>query len=280
MTQKVKISTSISVGGGAPLLFILGPCVIENEQHTLQIAEALKEICFHLDVPLVFKASFDKANRTSIKTYRGPGLDKGLKILAKVKEKFQLPITTDVHQADQVEEVSQLADIIQIPAFLCRQTDLIVSAASTGKAINIKKGQFLAPWDVSNIAQKALSTGNDKILITERGTCFGYNNLVVDMRSLAIMRELGRPVIFDASHSLQLPSMRQTSSGGQPQYIPMIARAASAAGIDGLFIEVHPDPEKALCDGLNSLKISQLKDLLKTAKEIDGIVRKAYYPTP
>jgi len=179
-----------------------------------------------------------------------------------------------------VEEVSQLADIIQIPAFLCRQTDLIVSAASTGKTINIKKGQFLAPWDVSNIVQKALSAGNDKILITERGTCFGYNNLVVDMRSLAIIRELGRPVIFDASHSLQLPGMRQTSSGGQAQYIPMIARAASAAGIDGLFIEVHPDPGKALCDGPNSLKISQLKDLLKTVKEIDGIVRKAYYSTP
>lgn len=274
VTQEIEITPSIYAGGGAPLLFILGPCVIENEQHTLKMAEALKEICQQLDIPMVFKASFDKANRTSINSYRGPGLRKGLEILAKVKEKYQMPITTDIHQLDQVEEVSSLADIIQIPAFLCRQTDLIVAAASTGKAINIKKGQFIAPWDVSNIIQKATSTGNNKILITERGTCFGYNNLVVDMRSLSIIREMGYPVIFDTTHSLQLPGSMKTSTGGQPQYIPLMARAAAAAGIDGLFMEVHDNPEKALCDGPNSLKFSKLKELLKTVIEIDSVLRK------
>jgi 2-dehydro-3-deoxyphosphooctonate aldolase (KDO 8-P synthase) len=274
-TNTVKITPSISAGGGAPLFFILGPCVIENEQHTLYMAQAIKEICSQLNIPFIFKASFDKANRTSIQSYRGPGIQKGLAILTKIKEEYEVAITTDVHQVSQVKDVAPLVDIIQIPAFLCRQTDLILAAAETGKAINIKKGQFIAPWDVENIIKKANSTGNKNVLITERGTCFGYNNLVVDMRSFAIIRELGCPVIFDVTHSLQLPSGKKTCSGGQPEYIPIMAKAAVAAGIDGIFMEVHNNPEKALCDGPNSLELSQLKNLLKTILQIDIVIRKS-----
>jgi 2-dehydro-3-deoxyphosphooctonate aldolase (KDO 8-P synthase) len=273
-TNTIKITNSLNAGSGAPLLFILGPCVIESENHTLHMAQSIKEICEQLSVPFVFKASFDKANRTSIQSYRGPGIHKGLDILMKVKDKYRVAITTDVHQVDQVANVARQVDMIQIPAFLCRQTDLIVAAAETGKPINIKKGQFISPWDVENIIKKVHSTGNKNVLITERGTCFGYNNLVVDMRSFAIIRDLGCPVIFDVTHSVQLPGGKKTCSAGQPQYIPLMAKAATAAGIDGIFMEVHNNPKKALCDGPNSLELSQLKKLLQTILQIDSIIRK------
>jgi 2-dehydro-3-deoxyphosphooctonate aldolase (KDO 8-P synthase) len=238
------------------------------------MAQSIKKICDQLSIPFIFKASFDKANRTSIKSYRGPGIHKGLDILMKVKDKYRVAITTDVHQIDQVANVARQVDMIQIPAFLCRQTDLIVAAAETGKPINIKKGQFISPWEVENIIEKASSTGNKNVLITERGTCFGYNNLVVDMRSFAIIRDLGCPVIFDVTHSVQLPGGKKTCSAGQPHYIPLMAKAATAAGIDGIFMEVHDNPEKALCDGPNSLELSQLKKLLQTILQIDSIIKK------
>jgi 2-dehydro-3-deoxyphosphooctonate aldolase (KDO 8-P synthase) len=270
----IKITNSLNAGSGAPLLFILGPCVIESEHHTLHMAQSIKNICDQLSIPFIFKASFDKANRTSIQSYRGPGIHKGLDILMKVKDKYRVAITTDVHQVNQVANVAPQVDMIQIPAFLCRQTDLIIAAAETGKPINIKKGQFISPWEVENIIEKASSTGNKNILITERGTCFGYNNLVVDMRSFAIIRDLGCPVIFDVTHSVQLPGGKKTCSAGQPHYIPLMAKAATAAGIDGIFMEVHDNPEKALCDGPNSLELSQLKKLLQTILQIDSIIRK------
>jgi 2-dehydro-3-deoxyphosphooctonate aldolase (KDO 8-P synthase) len=273
-TNTIKITNSLNAGSGAPLLFILGPCVIESEHHTLHMAQSIKKICDQLSIPFIFKASFDKANRTSIKSYRGPGIHKGLDILMKVKDKYRVAITTDVHQIDQVANVARQVDMIQIPAFLCRQTDLIVAAAETGKPINIKKGQFISPWEVENIIEKASSTGNKNVLITERGTCFGYNNLVVDMRSFAIIRDLGCPVIFDVTHSVQLPGGKKTCSAGQPHYIPLMAKAATAAGIDGIFMEVHDNPEKALCDGPNSLELSQLKKLLQTILQIDSIIKK------
>jgi len=260
--------------GDSPLVVIAGPCVIENEELTLRIAENLKNGTKKLNMPFIFKASFDKANRSSISSYRGPGLEKGLEILQKVKTKFDVPILTDVHTMPQIEAVAQVADVIQVPAFLCRQTDFVCCAAATQKVINIKKGQFLAPWDVENIIKKCHHTGNKNIIITERGVSFGYNNLVSDMRSLPIIRKMGVPVIFDATHSVQLPGGQGSCSGGQREFVAHLARSAVAAGCDGIFFECHPEPEKALCDGANSLKLDNLFPLLKQLIAIDNIVKK------
>jgi 2-dehydro-3-deoxyphosphooctonate aldolase (KDO 8-P synthase) len=245
----------------SPLTIIAGPCVIETAETTLQIAERLKELTQELNLQLVFKASFDKANRTSIDSFRGPGLEKGLDILSRVKSQFDLMVLSDVHDISQINEAAQVLDIIQIPAFLCRQTDLLLAAARTAKPVNIKKGQFLAPWDMANIVEKVRSTGHSKILITERGATFGYNNLVVDFRGIQIMQATGCPVIFDATHSVQLPGGDGKRSGGQREFAPVLARAAVAAGADGIFFEVHPDPDHALCDGPNSLPLEGLRQL-------------------
>ena len=263
----------IKIGGGNPLVLIAGPCVIESESLCLSVAERLKRICQNLNIPFIFKSSFDKANRTSIDSFRGPGLVKGLKILARLKQRLGITILSDVHSKDQIKEAARVLDIIQIPAFLCRQTDLILAAAKTGKVINIKKGQFLAPWDIAAIIKKVESVGNKKILITERGVSFGYNNLVSDFRALAVLREFGYPVIYDASHSVQLPSSEGHASGGQRRFVLGLARAAVAFGCDGLFVEVHPHPDKALCDGPNMIDLIQLEKLLKQAKSIERALR-------
>ncbi|MDD5131975.1 MAG: 3-deoxy-8-phosphooctulonate synthase [bacterium] len=264
----------IKIGDGHPLVLIAGPCVIESERQVLDSAAYLKEMTASLSLPFVFKSSYDKANRTSLQAYRGPGFKKGLAILQKAKDKFNIPILVDVHQVEEIKEAAAVADILQIPAFLCRQTDLVLAAARTGRVINIKKGQFLAPWDVENIVRKVESTGNRKIILTERGTSFGYNNLVTDMRSLVIMRKTGYPVIFDATHSVQLPGGKGDRSSGQSEYIPALARAAAAVGIDGLFLEVHRQPEKALSDGANMLPLQSVKKLLQEVIAIDELVKK------
>ncbi|MBW2568267.1 MAG: 3-deoxy-8-phosphooctulonate synthase [Deltaproteobacteria bacterium] len=258
----------ISIGQGTPLVLISGPCVIENYETSSEIASFLKELTGKLDMPFIFKASYDKANRTSINSFRGPGLINGLDILKRIKKEFKIKILSDVHSINEVDRAAQVLDIIQIPAFLCRQTDFILEVARTGKIINIKKGQFLSPWDIANVVEKIISTGNDRILITERGTMFGYNNLVVDFRGIKIMQDAGQPVIFDATHSIQLPGGAGKSSGGQREFAPVLARAAVAAGADGIFMEVHKDPDKALCDGPNSLKLDSLYNLLSRLKAI------------
>ena len=245
-----------------PLFLVAGPCVIEDDDTTFRIARFLKDLTDELAIPFIFKASYDKANRTSIQSYRGPGLTQGLEILARIKADLDVPLLSDVHRLGEVQDAAKVLDIIQIPAFLCRQTDLILAIAQTGRTVNIKKGQFLAPWDVVNIVEKVASTGNEKIIITERGAAFGYNNLVVDFRGIAIMQNTGYPVVFDATHSVQLPGGAGNRSGGQREFAPVLARAAVAAGTDGLFLEVHENPEKALCDGPNSLKLDTLKALL------------------
>jgi 2-dehydro-3-deoxyphosphooctonate aldolase (KDO 8-P synthase) len=250
-----------------------GPCVIESEGSTLEAAARLQTITRGLGIGLIFKSSYDKANRSSARSYRGPGLVQGLRILKRVREELGLPIVSDVHRFEEIGPAAEVLDVIQIPAFLCRQTDFIIEAAKTGKVINIKKGQFLAPWDIKNAADKAASTGNDNIVITERGVCFGYNNLVADMRSLPIIRDLGYPVIFDATHSVQLPGAGGTASSGDRKFVPHLTRAAVAAGVDGLFMEVHACPDKALCDGPNMLSLDELPALLKQVKEIDRIVK-------
>ncbi len=247
---------------------IAGPCVIENEEITLEVARFLKEISEELSIPVIFKSSYDKANRTSYQSYRGPGIDEGLRILKRVKQEYGLPILSDVHCKEEISKVEKVLDIIQIPAFLSRQTDLIISSAKTGLPINIKKGQFLAPWDMENVIKKAYSVGNRKILLTERGTCFGYNNLIVDMRSIPIMKRFGHPVIFDATHSVQLPGGSGDRSSGQREFVPYLAKAAVAAGADGVFMEIHPDPENALCDGPNSLPLRDVKPVLKSLLRI------------
>lgn len=271
--KQVKINND-SIGNQAGFMLIAGPCVIENEASTLEIASYLKELTTRLDIAFVFKASYDKANRTSIKSYRGPGAHEGLEILKKIKQQLGVPILSDVHRFEEIEPASGILDIMQIPAFLCRQTDFVVEVAKKAKIVNVKKGQFLAPWDVRNIIEKIKAAGNDNIMITERGASFGYNNLVFDVRALPIMRAMGYPVIFDATHSVQLPGGMGTSSGGQRDMVPFLARAAVAAGVDGIFMEVHPDPEKALCDGSNSLYLHSLEELLTTLKQIDETVRK------
>ncbi len=260
--------SGVTIGGGSPLVIIAGPCVIENEEITLSTAGKLKEICGAVGLPLIFKSSYDKANRTSLTSYRGPGLEKGLRTLWKVKSTLGIPVVSDVHSVDEVKPASEILDMLQIPAFLCRQTDLILAASATGKPVNIKKGQFLAPWDIRNIIDKFVSTGNRRLLITERGTSFGYNNLVVDFRGLPIMRSFGYPVIFDVTHSLQLPGGKGGSSGGQREFAEPLARAAVAVGVDGLFMEVHPVPEKALCDGPNMIPLSGLGGMIASLKEV------------
>ena len=254
--------------GGGDLVMIAGPCVIESEALTLEVARALKEYARELALPLIFKASYDKANRTSLSSYRGPGLEKGLEILGRVRAEVGLPVLSDVHQVSEVARAAQVLDVLQIPAFLCRQTDLIAAAAATGKVVNIKKGQFLAPWDMGPVVEKAVAAagGARRFFLTERGASFGYNNLVVDFRGLQIMRGLGCPVILDVTHSVQLPGGRGTSSGGQREFIPALARAGVAVGVDGLFMEVHPNPDRALCDGPNSLPLQQVPALWRTLK--------------
>ncbi|MDY0186909.1 MAG: 3-deoxy-8-phosphooctulonate synthase [Syntrophus sp. (in: bacteria)] len=263
---------NLAVGDGQPLVLIAGPCVIEHEELTRAIALCLRNLAREMGIPFIFKASYDKANRTSSAAYRGPGFEQGIEILKNIKQDLNIPVLSDVHRYEEIEKAAEILDVIQIPAFLCRQTDLIVEVAERARVVNIKKGQFLAPWDVRNILEKVLSRGNDNILITERGTCFGYNNLVVDFRSLPILRREGFPVVFDATHSVQLPGGQGTASGGQREMVPYLARAAAAVGIDGLFLEVHLDPSKALCDGPNSLYLDTLPELLRTVKAIDRSV--------
>jgi 2-dehydro-3-deoxyphosphooctonate aldolase (KDO 8-P synthase) len=270
MSHKIDIG-DIVIGGGTPLVLISGPCVIESYETTREIAAVLKEITSKLEIPLIFKASYDKANRTSVSAFRGPGLEDGLRVLKEIKAEFGIPILSDIHRISEISAATRILDIIQIPAFLCRQTDVIVEVSKTGKPVNIKKGQFLAPWDVANVVEKITSTGNRRIMITERGTMFGYNNLVVDFRGLMMMRKIGHPVIFDATHSVQLPGGAGPSSGGQREYAPVLARAAVAAGVEGIFMEVHINPDKALCDGPNSLKLDTLYDLLFKLKSIHAI---------
>ena len=267
MGNIVKID-NISIGQGSRLVLISGPCVIENYETTFEIASLLKELTHKLDIPFIFKASYDKANRTSINSFRGPGIKDGLKILERIKTELGVTIVSDVHRINESADAAQVLDLIQIPAFLCRQTDFIIELAKTGKPLNIKKGQFLAPWDIINVAEKVTSTGNHQILFTERGTMFGYNNLVVDFRGIKIMQDTGWPVIFDATHSIQLPGGAGTSSGGQREFAPILANAGVAAGADGIFMEVHTDPDKALCDGPNSLKLDTLYELLSQLKAI------------
>ncbi len=250
------------------LLLISGPCVIENEKNAYDTARFLKDVCRELEIDFVFKASYDKANRTSIRSFRGPGMNEGLKILQGIRSELQIRVLSDVHRVEEIEPAAEVLDIIQIPAYLCRQTDLILEAAGTNKPLNIKKGQFMAPWDMKNVVEKAESAGNRNIIITERGTMFGYNNLVVDYRGIAIMQNFGYPVIFDATHSVQLPGGAGQSSAGQREFASLLSKAAVAAGVDGIFLEVHENPEKALCDGPNSLNLTDLKPLLLRLKSI------------
>ncbi|MBF0528148.1 MAG: 3-deoxy-8-phosphooctulonate synthase [Deltaproteobacteria bacterium] len=266
---------SHQVGGGAPLLVMAGPCVLETMESALATARFVADTLRSLHLGYVFKASYDKANRTSINSYRGPGLKDGLAMLTEIKRRTGIPVMSDVHEVAQVEAAAEVLDVIQIPAFLCRQTDLVVAVARTGKVVNIKKGQFLSPWDVAHIIDKVLAAGNDRIMITERGASFGYRNLVVDMRSLPIMRSFGYPVIFDATHSVQLPGGGQGVSSGDRTFIPPLARAAVAAGVDGLFFEVHPQPDLARCDGPNSLPLEQFAELISHLNQIDRLIKPA-----
>jgi 2-dehydro-3-deoxyphosphooctonate aldolase (KDO 8-P synthase) len=270
--REVKVG-NIRVGAGNPLVLIAGPCVIESEQATLETAKRIKDIAAKKKIPFIFKSSFDKANRLSIDSYRGPGIKKGLDILYKVKQKLKISVLSDIHCQKEISSAAEVLDIIQIPAFLCRQTDIVVSVAKTGKVVNIKKGQFLAPWDISPIIKKVESAGNKNILITERGVSFGYNNLVSDLRSLKIMRDFGYPVIYDATHSLQLPGGKGNSSSGQREFVSGLSRAAAAFGCDGLFLEVHPDPDKALCDGPNMIDLKELDKLLSQVKKIEDSLK-------
>jgi 2-dehydro-3-deoxyphosphooctonate aldolase (KDO 8-P synthase) len=274
MTRSIKIN-GVSIGGGAPPLIIAGPCVIEDEETTFQTARRLKEICAGAGLSMVFKSSYDKANRTSVSAFRGPGMEQGLRMLADIKSKLGLPVLSDVHSVQEIGPASEVLDVIQIPAFLSRQTDLILKASRTGKPVNIKKGQFLAPWDVENIIDKARSTGNEDIIISERGTSFGYNNLVVDFRGIPIMRSFGCPVVFDVTHSLQLPGGKKSSSGGQREFAAPLMRAAAAVGVDGLFMEVHPEPERALCDGPNMIPLDQVEALLTTVRKIYELLKES-----
>ena len=269
--NKIRIN-NIILGDNYPLVLIAGPCVIETEESCCRIAEKIMNITHTAKIPFIFKASYDKANRTSVKSYRGPGLEKGVKILSKIKKRFGMPLISDVHSCNEIDIAKETLDILQIPAFLCRQTDLLLHAAQTGKPINIKKGQFLAPWDVKNVAEKVLSTGNNNIIFTERGTTFGYNNLVTDMRSIVIMREMGFPVVYDATHSIQLPGGEGTTSGGKREMILPLTLAAVATGCDGLFIETHEKPENALSDSKSMLSLDLLPPLIEKAKRIRAAI--------
>ncbi|MEK6777658.1 MAG: 3-deoxy-8-phosphooctulonate synthase [bacterium] len=272
MTHKVKIGP-VTIGGGAPLVLIAGPCVIESEAMVMNTAEALKKIALDAGIPLIFKSSYDKANRSSHSSFRGPGLQAGLRILQWVREEFSLPLISDVHTQEEIGPAAEVLDVLQIPAFLCRQSDFIMQVARAGRPVNVKKGQFMAPWDMKNVVEKIRHAGNQNVLITERGASFGYNNLVADMRALPIMRGFGVPVVFDGTHSVQLPGGQGTSSGGQREFVPYLTRAAVAAGVDGIFLEVHPSPDEALSDGPNMLALKDLPDLLSQVMEIDAVVR-------
>ncbi len=282
-TEAAKTPVSFSIGAitlGAktPLFLIAGPCVIESEAHATNMAESLAKIAAALKVPLIFKASYDKANRSSVSSYRGPGMKEGLRILGGIKRKTGLPILTDVHEVSHVGPAAEVCDVLQIPAFLSRQTDLLVAVGKSGRVANIKKGQFLSPWDIANAAEKVASTGNQKIILTERGSSFGYQNLVVDMRAFPIMRKLGYPVVFDVTHSVQLPGGEGKSSGGQPEFIEPLARAGTAIGVDGLFLEVHDNPAKALSDGTNALALEKLQPMLERILRIAALARELDNP--
>lgn len=265
---------NIEIGEGRGLALIAGPCVIESEDLCLEVGRRVLEITRPLGIPYVFKASFDKANRTSVESFRGPGLDKGLEILDRVKKKLGVPVLTDVHETAQARPAAEVADVLQIPAFLCRQTDLILAVARTGRCVNIKKGQFLAPWDMANSVEKARSTGNNNILLTERGSSFGYNTLIVDFTAIPVMRSLGCPAVFDATHSVQRPGGLGKASGGAREHIPHLLRAAVAVGVDALFMEVHPDPPNALCDAASMLALDDLPEVLRQAKAIEAALKK------
>lgn len=269
MTREIALK-NIRIGGKNPLVLIAGPCVIESQALCLETGKKIKETAARLGIPYIFKSSFDKANRMSLESFRGPGLKKGLEILNKVKQQLKVPVLSDVHCAKDMPEAAKVLDIIQIPAFLSRQTDIVIAAGRTGKVVNIKKGQFLAPWDILPIIKKIESTGNKKIVITERGASFGYNNLVSDLRALQVMRESGYPVVYDATHSIQVPGGRGSSSGGERQFVAGLSRAAVAFGCDGLFLEVHPDPQSALCDGPNMIDLKELEKILKQVKKIEA----------
>lgn len=264
---------NIRFGGDAPLFLIAGPCVIESEAHAMRMAERLGEITSELGIPYIFKASYDKANRSSLNSFRGPLLEEGLRILAEIKKCTGLPILTDVHDISQVGPAAEVCDILQIPAFLCRQTDLLLAAGRTGRVVNVKKGQFLSPWEIGNAAEKIASTGNEKIILTERGSSFGYQNLVVDMRSFPIMRTFGYPIVFDVTHSVQLPGGAGKSSGGQPEFIEPLARAGAAVGVNGMFLEVHDNPSEALSDGANALPLEQFRPLLEKILRLSALAR-------
>jgi len=270
--KEVRIGP-VTIGGQRPMVLIAGPCVIESEEGCLEVAARLKELTGSLGIPLIFKSSYDKANRSSLRSYRGPGLRRGLEVLERIKRELSIPVLSDVHRFEEVREAAAVLDVLQVPAFLCRQTDFVAAIARAGKVVNVKKGQFLAPWDMKNVVEKIESVGNQSILLTERGASFGYNNLVADMRALVILRQTGYPVIYDVTHSLQLPGGLGTSSGGQREYIPPLARAGVAAGVDGLFMEVHPNPSEALCDGPNSQPLKELGPLLEQLMAVDRIVK-------
>ncbi|MEI6413435.1 MAG: 3-deoxy-8-phosphooctulonate synthase [Pseudomonadota bacterium] len=276
MTQPVKLC-HFEAGAGRPLFLIAGPCVIESEDLVMQVAEALHALTQRLGIPFIFKSSFDKANRTSRHSFRGLGRETGLRILERVRREIGVPVLTDVHEDTPLDEVAAVVDVLQTPAFLCRQTNFIQAVAACGKPVNLKKGQFLAPWDMQSVLDKARATGNPALMVCERGVSFGYNNLVVDMRSLAVMREFGCPVVFDATHAVQLPGGQGTQSGGQRQFVPVLARAAVAAGVDGLFIETHPDPDQALSDGPNSWPLDGMEALLRSLMAIDRVVKGVKY---
>lgn len=261
------------IGAGEPLVLIAGPCVIESEGHAMKMAERLAKIAGKAKVPLIFKASYDKANRSSLRSFRGPGLRAGLEILRKVKARFRIPVLTDIHEPGQAHVAAEVCDVLQVPAFLSRQTDLLRAVGETGRAVNLKKGQFLSPWEMANAVEKVKSTGNNTVMITERGVSFGYNNLVVDMRSFPILAKTGCPVVFDVTHSVQLPGGQGHASGGQPEFIEPLARAGTAVGVDGIFLEVHDRPERALSDGSNALRLDQLPDLLAKLKPLAKLVR-------
>jgi 2-dehydro-3-deoxyphosphooctonate aldolase (KDO 8-P synthase) len=264
---------SLRLGGANALFLIAGPCVIESEAHACSMAEKIAHIAGDCGLPYIFKASYDKANRSSVKGFRGPGLPEGLRILGKIKKDYQLPVLTDIHEAAQAGPAAEVCDVLQIPAFLSRQTDLLVAAAKTGRVVNVKKAQFLSPWEMGNVVEKIVSAGNDKIILTERGASFGYNNLVVDMRAFPVMQKLGYPVVYDVTHSVQLPGGQGHASGGQPEFIETLARAGVAAGVDGIFLETHDNPSAALSDGANALPLGQLSSLLRRLKEVAELVR-------
>jgi 2-dehydro-3-deoxyphosphooctonate aldolase (KDO 8-P synthase) len=272
-TAEIKLG-ALRLGGGNPLFLIAGPCVIESEAHARMMAERVAKIASDAGMPYIFKASFDKANRSSVKAFRGPGMSEGLRILGKIKSELQLPILTDIHESEQAGPAAEVADVLQIPAFLARQTDLLIAAAKTGKIINVKKAQFLSPWDMGNVAEKVALSGNNKIILTERGTSFGYNNLVVDMRAFPVLAKFGYPVVYDVTHSVQLPGGKGHASSGQPEFIEMLARAAVAAGVDGIFLETHDNPAAALSDGANALPLAQLPQLLGRLKELSTLVHR------